>query len=127
MSSDPRPDRPAVRLAAVPAALFLAVGGATFALAKLHLAKPGAPPVAPGGIVLGDAYRGETVFQEACAGCHGAGGTGGIGPRLAGSTLSIGRVKAQIDTGGGSMPANLVSGGREQDVLAYVATLLAPS
>jgi hypothetical protein len=34
-------------------------------------------------------------------------------------------VKAQIDQGGGTMPAGLVKGHQEEDVLAYVATLIA--
>ncbi len=118
--------RPVIRLVVIPAVLFLGISGAAFALAKLHLARPGTPRGAAG-VVLGDAYRGETVFQQTCAGCHGAGGTGGIGPRLKGNPLPIGAVKAQIDNGGGTMPPKLVSGPREQDVLAYVATLLAPA
>jgi mono/diheme cytochrome c family protein len=115
------------RLVVVPLAILAVLSGATFALAKLHLAKPGTPKLAAGTTVqLGDQYRGETLFGQTCAGCHGKGGTGGVGPRLAGAPVPIGAVKAQIDHGGGSMPANLVSGQKERDVLAYVATLLAP-
>ena len=62
---------------------------------------------------------------QTCAACHGqAGRGGGIGPRLAGASISIFTVKAQIDTGGGAMPPGLVTGRREEDVLAYVATLI---
>jgi cytochrome c551 len=112
-----------IRLVVVPACLFVAFAGAALALAKLHLAKPGAPK-ASGAVKLGDAYRGETVFTQRCAGCHGDGGKGGSGPRLAGSGVSIAAAKAQIDKGGGVMPANLVRGRSERDVLAYLQTIL---
>jgi hypothetical protein len=114
------------RLVVVPVFLFACVWGLTFALAKLHLAKPGTPKAATGSVVLGDSYRGEVSFGQTCAPCHGPGGTGGIGPRLKGDAITIARVKAQIDGGGGTMPARLVTGKVEQDVLAYVATLIAP-
>jgi len=111
----------------IPLALLVSLWAVTFALAKLHLAKPGTPK-ATGSVVLGDQYRGETIFSQTCAGCHGAGGKGGgIGPRLIGLPLTIAQVKAQIDDGGGSMPPKLVTGPKEADVLAYVATLIAPA
>jgi mono/diheme cytochrome c family protein len=117
-----------VRLLVVPAVLFSAVTGAALALANLHPAKPGAPKSGSSSVVLGDAYRGETVFERSCAGCHGVGGKGGsIGPPLAGVQLSLARVKAQIDNGGGAMPPRLVTGKDEEDVLAYLATILAPA
>jgi mono/diheme cytochrome c family protein len=116
-----------VRVVAVPLALLLALSGATFGLAKAHLAKPSAPKVAAGQkIALGDVYRGQTVFTQSCAGCHGTGGKGGVGPRLIGLQISLAQVKAQIDAGGGAMPPRLVTGRKEQDVLAYVASLIAP-
>ena len=60
-----------------------------------------------------------------CASCHGQNGKGGgIGPKLQGLPISIARVKAQIDGGGSTMPAGLVKGGDEADVLAYVATIV---
>ena len=110
-----------------PVAVFAVVSVAAFALAKAHVFKPGAPKAAAGSTVqLGDAYRGETVFQQSCAGCHGAGGKGGsAGPTLAGALLTPARVKAQIDAGGGAMPAGLVSGRDEEDVLAYVTSIAA--
>jgi mono/diheme cytochrome c family protein len=120
-----RPSR--ARLVVRPLALFLVVSALVFGLAKLHLAKPGVPKIAAGtSVALGDPYRGETIFGQSCAGCHGIGGKGGsVGPRLIGDHIALARVKAQIDQGGGAMPAALVSGLKERDVLAFVATLIA--
>jgi mono/diheme cytochrome c family protein len=109
----------------VPLVLFAAFSGAAFALAKLHFAKPGVPH-ANGPVALGDSYRGETLFSQNCASCHGAGGAGGgIGPKLAGAPITLAAAKAQIESGGGTMPASLVKGQQEKDVLAYLATILA--
>lgn len=112
---------------AVPLLLFAGMVGATLLLAVLHLAQPGVPKaVAGSAIELGDAYRGETVFGQTCAGCHGElGKGGGVGPRLNGSPIPLALVKARIEGGKGVMPAGLVSGGAEKDVLAYVASIIA--
>jgi mono/diheme cytochrome c family protein len=111
------------RLVVIPAVLFLVVSGATFTLAKLHPAKPATAQ--SGTVAVGDAYRGEIVYSQACAGCHGAEAEGGVGPPLAGAPISLAAAKAQIDNGGGAMPAGLVSGREEEDLLAYLATILA--
>jgi mono/diheme cytochrome c family protein len=109
-----------------PLALLAIVAVAVFALAEAHVLKPSTPKAAGSSVKLGDVYRGETVFQQECAGCHGNGGQGGgVGPKLAGAALTPAAVKAQIDRGGGVMPAGLVSGGDEADVLAYVASIAA--
>jgi mono/diheme cytochrome c family protein len=114
------------RLVVVPLVLLVAVSGATFGLAKWHPAKPGLPKIAGGSVTLGDQYRGETIFSTTCASCHGQNGKGGgVGPRLAGLKISLARVKAQIDGGGTTMPVGLVKGRDEEDVLAYVATIVA--
>jgi mono/diheme cytochrome c family protein len=123
VSSAEPASRRLIRLVVVPACLFVVLAGGAFTLAKLHLAKP-ATPRAAGAVKLGDPYRGENVFTQRCAGCHGNGGKGGSGPKLAGSRLSLPAVKAQIDNGGGAMPPNLVSGRDEDDVLAFVQTIL---
>jgi mono/diheme cytochrome c family protein len=108
----------------VPLVLFGTFAGTAFALAKLHLAEPGLPSVS-GGVKLGDQYRGQTIFGQKCGSCHGQGGAGGsIGPKLAGVPLSLALAKSQIDNGGSVMPAHLVSGSQERDVLAYLATIL---
>ena len=124
--SSPEPGWPLRRIVLLPLVLFLAVSGVVFTLAKLHPAKPEVPTAAAAGSVkTGDRYRGETVFQDQCAACHGAGGKGGgIGPQLAGAPITLAAAKAQIDNGGGTMPAGLVSGQEEEDVLAYLATIL---
>ena len=112
------------RLVIVPVVLFVYVSAMVFALAKAHPLSPVKPIVSGAPVVLGDVYRGETAFQEACAGCHGIGGTGGgVGPALAGRGLDLSAVKAQIETGSGAMPGNLVSGDKLADVLAYVAQI----
>jgi mono/diheme cytochrome c family protein len=113
-----------IRLVVIPAVLFVSFGGLAFGLAKAHLASPSAPK-SGGNVALGDPYRGETVFQQNCAACHGAGGAGGgIGPRLVGDKIPLAAAKAQIDNGGGAMPPSLVKGADETDVLAYLATIL---
>jgi mono/diheme cytochrome c family protein len=115
------------RLVLVPVALFCLVSGGVFGLAKLHLARPGVPK-SSGAIKLGDFYRGETVFSQHCAACHGQGGVGGsIGKKLVGDPISLEKAVAQIDGGGSVMPAGLVKGKDERDVLAYLATILGKS
>jgi len=115
-----------LRLVVVPLLLFATFAGAAFALAKLHLARPGTSQ-ASGPVYLGDAGRGAAIFSQTCASCHGKNATGGIGPRLAGASITLAAAKAQIDQGGGSMPAGLVTGQQEQDVLAYLASISAKS
>jgi mono/diheme cytochrome c family protein len=113
-----------LRLVVAPTLLFVAFAGTAFTLAVLHPAKPSVPKTSAK-VKVGDAYRGETIFSTTCAGCHGQGGKGGgIGPPLAGAALPLAAAKAQIDAGGGAMPAGLVKGQQEADVLAYVATIL---
>jgi mono/diheme cytochrome c family protein len=109
----------------IPLCLFVGVSATVFVLARLSLAERTAPK-GSGEVVLGDQYRGQVVFSQNCAGCHGATGQGGIGPKLDGNPISLAAAKAQIDGGGGTMPAQLVSGRQEEDVLAYLATIFAP-
>jgi mono/diheme cytochrome c family protein len=112
------------RLAVIPVVLFVGVSGGVFALAKLHLAKPGAPTAAS--VQLGNAGNGHVIYSRKCAACHGPDGRGGgIGPKLAGTPIPLAVAKAQIDAGGSVMPPGLVKGKEEQDVLAYLATILA--
>jgi mono/diheme cytochrome c family protein len=109
-----------------PLVLLVCVSGAVFALAQAHLFAPAAIATA-GPVALGDVYQGETVFQQTCASCHGAGGAGGgIGPKLQGSGVTPATIQARIRAGAGVMPAALVSGRDEADVVAYVASIAAP-
>jgi mono/diheme cytochrome c family protein len=111
------------RLVVIPLVLFAAASGGVFGLAKLHLAKPGVPTVTS--VQLGDANSGRAVYSQKCAACHGQNGAGGgIGPKLAGVPIPLAVAQAQIDAGGGVMPAGLVRGQQERDMLAYLATIL---
>jgi mono/diheme cytochrome c family protein len=120
--------RRAVRLLVVPAILFAVVWAGVLALAAWHPAKreSGAAPAAES--VLTDPLRGQQLFAENCATCHGEGGSGGgVGPRLAGSDISIEDARSTIENGSGVMPAGLVSGQELEDVLAYLdEDVLAP-
>jgi mono/diheme cytochrome c family protein len=105
------------------------VGGAvavgTFALAQAQIFAPSAP--AGGAVGAGDVYRGETVFQRECAGCHGDGGQGGgVGPVLFETGLDAPEVAAAVQQGRGVMPAGLVSGQEQDDVIAYVVSISSP-
>jgi mono/diheme cytochrome c family protein len=112
-----------VRLIVLPLCLFVGVSAAVFALSRLALAEPSAPTTS-GEVVLGDQHRGQVVYSQSCAGCHGATGEGGIGPALDGNPITLAAAKAQIVSGGGTMPAQLVDGQKLDDVLAYLATIL---
>jgi ubiquinol-cytochrome c reductase cytochrome c subunit len=112
----------------IPLILFLVVVAGVFTLAKLHPASPSVPKAKAGQTQLGDPYNGETVFQASCASCHGDGGKGGgVGPALAASGITVGQAQAQIDAGGGVMPAGIVNGQQERDVLAYLAGIMPAS
>lgn len=93
---------------------------AVFVLAKARIFEPTVAKSAG----AGDARAGQVVYESKCAGCHGtAGKGGGPGPRLAGVGLTATQVSTQIDQGGGVMPAGLVSGKDEADVVAYVVSI----
>jgi mono/diheme cytochrome c family protein len=118
--------RRAVRLILVPAILFATVAAAVFALAQWHPAKRESQTPAMVS-VLTDPLRGEQLFAENCATCHGEEGQGGgVGPRLAGNDVSLEDARSTIENGSGVMPAGLVSGQDLEDVLAYLETILAP-
>ena len=104
----------------LPLVLFMAVSAGVFTLAKLH---PASPATASGPVTLGDAAHGRVVFVQKCASCHGTRAEGKIGPRLAGVALTVEAARAQIDNGGGIMPARLVTGDSEADVLAYLESI----
>jgi mono/diheme cytochrome c family protein len=99
-----------------------AVAAGTFTLAQAQVFEPDAP--AASSVSGGDVERGEIVFERSCAGCHGSGGEGGgIGPRLVAAGIDAAAVSAAVQQGRGVMPAGLVSGGAEADVVAYVVSI----
>jgi mono/diheme cytochrome c family protein len=111
-----------MRSPAKPFALLALVTAATFGLAQWHPFSPSAP-AAPTGQARGDARRGAAIFAATCAGCHGAGATGGVGPALRGTGLTAAEVEAVVAAGRGTMPAGLVSGQDAVDVAAHVASI----
>ncbi len=81
------------------------------------------PPAGGGG---GDATAGLAVFQgKGCAGCHAGDGkeAGGIGPQLSGRGVDETAIRTIIGAGKGAMPAGLVTGTDEDNVVAYVLSL----
>jgi mono/diheme cytochrome c family protein len=106
----------------LPLVLFVVVSAGVFTLAKLH---PASPATASGPVTLGGVAHGKAVFLQKCAPCHGTHAEGKVGPKLAGANLTVEAARAQIDNGGGIMPAGLVKGSTEDDVLAYLGTILA--
>jgi mono/diheme cytochrome c family protein len=119
----------AVRLIVVPTVLFVVVAAGVFALAAWHPAKRESETRVTIEITTaGDPVRGDQLFAENCATCHGEGGEGGgVGPRLVGNDVSISVARSTIENGSGVMPADLVTGQDLEDVLAYLETILARS
>jgi mono/diheme cytochrome c family protein len=96
----------------------------TFALAQAQIFEPSAP-AEPG--AAGDATRGEVIFASECAGCHGEGGTGGAGPALVETGLDVTEVSTVVQQGRGVMPAGIVTGQDQADVVAYVVSISSPA
>jgi mono/diheme cytochrome c family protein len=115
--------RRTLRLVVIPALLLLGVAGLVYGIAEEH---PARSEAAASGQAEDPVARGELLFVENCASCHGdAGRNASIGPDLAGNPISIDDARAQIETGGGGMPADLVEGQELEDVLAYLETIRA--
>jgi mono/diheme cytochrome c family protein len=113
--------RRGVRLILVPAVLFVVVWVSVFTFAQWHPAKRESAAPSGEGVETGDPARGEQLFAENCATCHGEGGEGGgVGPRLVGNDVSIDQARSTIKNGSGVMPAGLVTGQGLEDVLAYL-------
>ena len=100
-----------------------AVAAATFALAQAQVFAPSAPA---GAAPTGDVSRGAAVFMRECASCHGASAEGGVGPALAESGLDAATVTAAVQQGRGVMPAGVVEGQEQADVVAYVVSISSP-
>lgn len=113
-----------LRLVVVPAILFAVVSAAVFGFAQWQPAKHESQSQTIESVLL-DPLRGDQLFAENCASCHGDDGTGGgIGPTLAGAEVSLDEARSTIENGSGVMPAGLVSGQDLEDVLAYLQTIL---
>lgn len=66
----------------------------------------------------------KELFVSKCGGCHtldDAGTTGSSGPVLDGRNYDSVRVAAQVENGGGGMPAGLLEGADVDAVADYVA------
>jgi mono/diheme cytochrome c family protein len=108
-----------------PVVVGAAVVVGTFALAKAQIFEPS---TAAGTATAGDVDRGQAIFATNCSGCHGEGGTGGgVGPTLVGAGLDAAAVAAAVQQGRGVMPAGIVSGQEQADIVAYVVSISAPS
>jgi len=88
-----------------PRALF--AGLAVVAVATTFAAcGAGSTPATPSDPVLAE---GQTIYSQKCASCHGQGGNGGMGPKLAGVVANrypnIEDQEAVIASGRSSMPA----------------------
>jgi len=98
-----------------------AIAAATFGLAKAQVFAPSATPAST---TTGDATRGAVIFADTCSGCHGPQGSGGgVGPRLVASGVDAATVSNAVQQGRGVMPAGLVSGTEQADVVAYVVSI----
>ena len=77
----------------------------------------------------GDPAKGEQVFADNCASCHGGDGGGGSGPKLQGeeSYTDPETVVSQVREGGGGMPgfSDQLSAQELADVSAFVTKDLA--
>lgn len=104
-----------------PIVVGAAVVVGTLVLAKAQIFEPSAPG---GTTTAGDVDRGKTLFAQNCAACHGAGGSGGgVGPTLAGAGLDAETVASTVQQGRGVMPAGIVSGQDQADVVVYVVSI----
>jgi mono/diheme cytochrome c family protein len=93
---------------------------AVFALGQAEIFAPSAPA---GEAVAGDVESGEAVFQRECASCHGVSAEGGVGPALFETGLDAATVTAVVEQGRGVMPAGIVIGQEQADVVAYVVSV----
>ncbi|MGD6818131.1 cytochrome c550 [Metabacillus sp. 84] len=60
----------------------------------------------------------EEIYKGKCISCHGENYEGGVGPKLAGTGLSVDEIKDKIKNGGGGMPPNLVPDEKKLDEVA---------
>ncbi|WP_077618833.1 cytochrome c550 [Bacillus sinesaloumensis] len=60
----------------------------------------------------------EELYQGKCSSCHGADLSGGAGPALKGTELSVEEIENVVTNGKGIMPPNLVSDPAQLEELA---------
>ena len=101
-----------------PLVLGVGVAGAVFAFSLAAIFQPSLRRVARSRSVTPTRVRPSS--RRSAPSCHGAGGTGGVGPALAGSGIDVAVVESTVEQGTGVMPAGLVAGDDLADVLAYV-------
>ncbi len=96
---------------------------ASFALAQPPRAVTPAPP---------SLIEGEQVFEQTCGNqyCHGPGGRGAMGPRLAGVPIGADTVRATIEQGRAGTPMqpfrNVLTPTQLTAVIAYAQSIVAP-
>lgn len=88
-----------------------------------------AGPLVPREQISGDPTRGRVAYDQfACAGCHGPGATGRIGPPLAGTQRPFDSFRSQVRTPAGGMIAYPEEGLPDRelaDIYAYLQSLAA--
>ncbi|WP_453994929.1 cytochrome c550 [Bacillus nitroreducens] len=60
----------------------------------------------------------EEIYQGKCSACHGADLSGGAGPQLKGTALSVEEIQDIVTNGKGSMPPGLVQDPAQLEELA---------
>lgn len=77
-------------------------------------------------VMIGNAQRGQSIFQINCAGCHGSEGTGRVGPSLLGVSDHKSQVRLIQQVVSGKtppMPQFQPSPQEMADLLAYLESL----
>jgi mono/diheme cytochrome c family protein len=96
-------------------------------VAQPGVGQPAAPGAEPGRARATPVLTGAELFQANCASCHGVGGEGGRGPRLAGTnrTTSSELVRSTVLNGRGMMPGfgSLLAAEGVDRLVAYVVQL----
>jgi mono/diheme cytochrome c family protein len=89
---------------------YLVLAAVVVTVVLLFANQPTKPPSAPPAVVeAAGGVDGAELFGNSCAGCHGGDGSGGIGPRLAGTVVAKFPDPADqiavVKNGRGGMPA----------------------
>ncbi len=97
----------------------------TLVLTLLPMVACGSQKAADIAALDGDLANGEVVYDDSCASCHGAAGSGGSGPALDGESEGTEEIIDIILTGEGDMPSfeGDLTDQEIADVAAYVESL----